>query len=110
LRQSARKIVTKILKSRGASSLGICCYNDEVALTLLAAFSDFGIEVPGAVAVIGCDDVPLAQFSIPPLTTIAFDNRAYLDFFVGNILAATKGDSLREIPSFSVSIIARRSA
>jgi DNA-binding LacI/PurR family transcriptional regulator len=109
-RQSARQTVTKILRSRRASSLGICCYNDEVALTLLAAFSDSGIEVPEEVAVIGCDDVSLAQFSIPPLTTIAFDNRAYLDFFIGNILAATKGESLREIPSFSVSIIARQSA
>jgi len=110
LRQSARKTVTKILKQRGALSLGICCYNDEVALTLLAAFSDSGIEIPAEVAVIGCDDVPLAQFSVPPLTTVAFDDRAYLDFFIGNILAATKGESLRENPSFSLSIIARQSA
>jgi LacI family repressor for deo operon, udp, cdd, tsx, nupC, and nupG len=46
------------------------CFNDEVALGLIGAFYQKGIYVPEAYSVVGIDDIPMAQCSIPPLTTI----------------------------------------
>ncbi|GAA2582383.1 LacI family DNA-binding transcriptional regulator [Winogradskya consettensis] len=49
--------------------------NDHQALGLLRALSEHGRRVPDDVSVIGFDDVPEAEFFIPPLTTVrqAFD-------------------------------------
>ena len=89
---------------------GICCYNDELAFAVLAALCDAGTAVPDSVAVIGCDDIPLARFSVPPLTTISFDNRRFLDVLIENILATSRGEPTKEAPPISLSVITRGSA
>ena len=50
--------------------VGICAFDDDTALRILAALRRHGVEVPGKVAVVGMDDIPAAQFSEPPLTTV----------------------------------------
>lgn len=47
--------------------------NDQMALGLLRAFREAGIDVPGQVSVAGFDDVPEAEFFPPPLTTVRQD-------------------------------------
>ena len=44
--------------------------NDMMALGCLRAFSDAGVAVPGEVALAGFDDIPLARFVSPSLTTV----------------------------------------
>jgi DNA-binding LacI/PurR family transcriptional regulator len=44
--------------------------NDQMALGLLRAFTELGVEVPGRVSVVGFDDVPESEFFNPPLTTV----------------------------------------
>jgi LacI family transcriptional regulator len=48
----------------------IVCANDQTALGVMHALARRGIEVPGAVAVTGFDDVPVARHLHPPLTTV----------------------------------------
>jgi DNA-binding LacI/PurR family transcriptional regulator len=108
-RAGLRKAITEML-AEAPPPLGICSYNDEVAFAILAALSDAGVPVPGSVAVIGCDDIPLAEFSIPPLTTIAFDNQEYLDHLIDNVLAASRNESLGRAPEISLSVVVRASA
>ncbi|MEV4161014.1 LacI family DNA-binding transcriptional regulator [Nonomuraea dietziae] len=52
---------------------GVFAYNDEYAMLLLAALHDAGLRVPGDVAVIGCDDLPLARLTRPRLSTVRPD-------------------------------------
>jgi len=47
--------------------------NDMMAITAMAAFREAGIAVPDQLAVAGFDDVPLARFVSPPLTTMRVD-------------------------------------
>lgn len=44
--------------------------NDMMALGCLAALAEAGIAVPGEIAVAGFDDVPVARYATPPLTTM----------------------------------------
>ncbi|WP_245827771.1 LacI family DNA-binding transcriptional regulator [Sinomonas mesophila] len=47
--------------------------NDQMALGVLRALSERGVNVPGRLSVVGFDDLPEAAFFIPPLTTVRQD-------------------------------------
>ena len=44
--------------------------NDYMAISLISALGDFGISVPGDIAVAGFDDIALARYQSSPLTTV----------------------------------------
>ncbi|MFZ0641010.1 MAG: LacI family DNA-binding transcriptional regulator [Candidatus Acidiferrales bacterium] len=48
----------------------IICSNDMTAIGVMRQSYEEGIEVPRDLSVIGFDDIRLAQFTIPPLTTV----------------------------------------
>ena len=56
-----------------ASVTGVCAYNDETAMAVLAGMHARGLRAPDDIAVIGVGDIGAAQVSLPPLTTIGFD-------------------------------------
>lgn len=47
----------------------ILCFNDMQAIGVLKALREAGREAPGGCSVTGFDDIPLAAYSYPPLTT-----------------------------------------
>jgi DNA-binding LacI/PurR family transcriptional regulator len=47
--------------------------NDQIALGLVEAFSERGIQVPKDISVIGFDNMPESKFFRPPLTTVHHD-------------------------------------
>jgi DNA-binding LacI/PurR family transcriptional regulator len=51
----------------------VFCGNDHIALGLVHAFVEAGLDVPGDVSVVGFDDVPEAAHFLPPLTTVRQD-------------------------------------
>ena len=51
----------------------VFCANDLVAVSLLQNARQAGISVPGRLSVIGFDDIDMAAFVSPPLTTMAVD-------------------------------------
>jgi LacI family transcriptional regulator len=48
----------------------VMCSNDLTAIGVLRQAYDSGIETPRDLSVVGFDDIKLAQFAIPPLTTV----------------------------------------
>ena len=48
----------------------IFAHNDDMAFGVLAALRVRGVPVPEKCSVVGCDDLPLAEFAAPPLTTV----------------------------------------
>jgi LacI family transcriptional regulator len=47
----------------------ILCFNDMMAIGVLKALREAGVEVPSQCSVTGFDDIPLAAYACPPLTT-----------------------------------------
>lgn len=48
----------------------VCCYNDRTALGALRAIHAHGLRVPEDISVVGFDDIFLAPYTEPPLTTV----------------------------------------
>lgn len=107
-RDAARAAVADLLAAGGP--VGFCCYNDEIAFMLLAALADLDVAVPEAAAVIGCDDIPLAPFSTPALTSVSLHQADVLGDLVRHILATAAGEPPPPIPSVPLSVVERRSA
>ena len=49
----------------------VFCYNDALALGALAGFRASGMGVPLKISVVGFDDLAMARYSWPPLSTVA---------------------------------------
>ena len=61
------------LYDQKVSFSAIFAQNDRMAIGAIRALRELGIKVPDAVSVIGFDDMPLASYFDPPLTTIKQD-------------------------------------
>jgi len=61
---------TSLPRLLDAGVTAIFCYNDMTALGVLLACRERGIAVPGAMSVIGFDDIRMASYATPPLTTV----------------------------------------
>lgn len=59
-------------RRRGAFD-GVAAASDVIAMRALRALADRGIRVPEDVPVVGFDDLPLAEHTVPRLTTIRQD-------------------------------------
>lgn len=60
----------KRLASLGPRPSAVMCSNDLTAIGVMREAFDYGISIPQELSVVGFDDVRLAQFIIPPLTTV----------------------------------------
>jgi DNA-binding LacI/PurR family transcriptional regulator len=71
----------------------VFCANDQMALGVLRALAEAGRPVPGAVSVVGFDDLPEAAYFSPPLTTVRQDfdelGRRALQLLVEKIAGAS---------------------
>jgi LacI family transcriptional regulator, galactose operon repressor len=63
------------LLDRAPLTTGVVCYNDLTAIGALRALRAVGCSVPGDFSVVGFDDIDLAKWTDPPLTTIAQQKR-----------------------------------
>jgi DNA-binding LacI/PurR family transcriptional regulator len=72
--------------------------NDQMALGLLAAFHEAGLEAPDDVSVVGFDDLPEAPYFTPPLTTVRQDFAELGRRGVQLVLARLRGEDLHPRP------------
>jgi LacI family transcriptional regulator len=61
---------TERLLDRRPDITAIFAQDDALAVGVLAALRNAGRKVPGDCAVIGCDDIDIAPYTAPPLTTL----------------------------------------
>jgi DNA-binding LacI/PurR family transcriptional regulator len=65
----------KALLASGERPTGVFCANDLIAMGALKAALTAGVAVPGEMSIVGCDDVEMASFVTPELTTVAIPAR-----------------------------------
>ena len=59
-----------VLLSRLPMPTAIFCANDEMAIGAITVCKQKGLRVPEDVSIVGFDDVEIAEFYDPPLTTV----------------------------------------
>jgi len=75
----------------------IFCYNDLSALGLLSEAYQQGVRIPQDLSVIGFDNLPIAEISIPPLTTVEQRAEELGQQAVALLLAALEGKPATDI-------------
>ncbi len=61
------------LAGDGRLPSAIFVQNDQMAVGALRAARDMGLQIPAQLSIIGIDDIPLAAYFAPPLTTLKQD-------------------------------------
>lgn len=89
----------------------VCAYNDELAFALLAGMRSIGLTAPRDLAVIGVDDIALAPFASPPLTSVRQNVDALIGYLTAAVLHRTAGGAPPRPPrSEAVTLVVRESA
>ena len=63
------------LSAAGEPPTALICINDLTAIGAMTALREMGVHVPGRVSVLGCEDIYMARFVNPPLTTVKLDRK-----------------------------------
>ncbi|HET7299412.1 MAG TPA: LacI family DNA-binding transcriptional regulator [Oleiagrimonas sp.] len=95
-RQSGYDAMQALL-SRQASFDAVFAASDLIAVGAMHALADHGLAVPKDVAVAGFDDIPLASFVHPPLTTAHQDTSGAGAMLVDRLLAHVAGEATENI-------------
>jgi len=85
--RSARELL-----SRKDRPTAIFAYNDIMAIGVLRAAREIGLRVPDELAVVGFDNIPLASYVTPQLTTIDQPKYRMGELAAETILRRLKGD------------------
>lgn len=89
----------------------VCAYNDEVAFALLAGMRAAGLRAPEDLAVIGVDNIALAAFADPPLTTVDQNIDVVAGHLAELVAAGIAGRPLPRMPrTESLTLVVRDSA
>ena len=83
-----------VLISQGAKFDAIFAASDLIAIGAIRALKEKGISVPEQVAVVGYDDIPVASFANPPLTTIKQNTQLAGEILVDSVLKLIRGQEV----------------
>jgi len=87
---------TKKLINSGVKFDGICAACDSIAIGAMRALLENNILIPKQVAVVGFDDISIANYTYPPLTTVKQDTN-----LAGKLLVSTLIDLLNNDKAFA---------
>jgi DNA-binding LacI/PurR family transcriptional regulator len=88
----------RVLLRRRPRPTAVFAVSDVLALGVLTAADELGIDVPGSLSVIGFDDIDEAAHSRPPLTTVAQDLREQGQTAARMALSLVAGQKVRSAP------------
>ncbi len=75
--QSSGYDAVKIILEAKEKPTAIFATNDSMAIGAMSALKERGIEIPDEIAIVGFDDIPVAQYLQPRLTTVRIDVAEY---------------------------------
>jgi DNA-binding LacI/PurR family transcriptional regulator len=95
---------------RGRMPGAIVAQNDRMAVGVIRAAQDAGLRIPEDLSVIGFDDMPLASYFDPPLTTMRQDPFQFGAAAAGLLMDMLEHpDHSRQVMRFPASLVVRQS-
>jgi DNA-binding LacI/PurR family transcriptional regulator len=99
---------SELLRTRRFSA--VFAANDHMALGLLHAFRQGGVDVPREISVVGFDDIPDARHFLPPLTTVRQDFDEVGRRTVALLLGGVTGDAVPADDQLTPTLMVRGSS
>ncbi|QPS55571.1 LacI family DNA-binding transcriptional regulator [Serratia plymuthica] len=106
--QSGMAAVDALLAG-GHTFSAIVASNDEMAIGAMKRLAECQIPVPSAVSVIGFDDIPLAPYTIPSLSSMKMPVTEMIKETINRLVSMLDGGELSKRPTFPASLILRDS-
>lgn len=97
------------LLSQGTAFTALVASNDDMAVGALKALAAHQIAVPEKVAVIGFDDIPLAPFTIPSLSSVKMPVTEMIQETIERLISMLDGGEMRNDKTFAGELIVRES-
>ncbi|XXN66491.1 LacI family DNA-binding transcriptional regulator (plasmid) [Enterobacter ludwigii] len=97
------------LLAQGRPFSALVASNDDMAVGALKALAAHQIAVPAQVAVIGFDDIPLAPFTIPALSSVKMPVTAMIQETIERLISMLDGGEMRNDKTFAGELIVRES-
>lgn len=101
--------MTALLRNTNAPT-AVLCSNDMTAIGVLRTLQQRGFRVPQDMSVVGFDDIHLADFVNPPLTTVSMSRIEIAQKAVGALLDRIEGSRVSSAPvaqSISTALVVR---
>lgn len=105
--QSGYEAAEKLLKQNPHID-AIFCASDLIAIGAMQAYQDNGFDVPKDIAVAGYDNIPVARFTNPALTTVAQNTGLAGQLLVNSLLKLINGEEVAP-QLMAVDVIVRKS-
>lgn len=89
----------------------ICAANDQLAIGMILAFLEAGINIPEDISITGMDDIEYAKLIAPKLTTVKNDPGPVAEYLIRKLLAIidNKGEEIQLNKSEPGEVIVRQS-
>lgn len=94
----------------GVSFDGVVSFSDYPAIGALHAVKEAGLRVPDDVAIIGCDDIEMASYVDPPLSSVAMPSYEASTQAMQMILDMTRGEEVPEMVEYPFELKVRASS
>lgn len=90
----------------------LVCFSDEVAMGAIQSLASRGIHVPEGISVVGIDDIDLAAFYNPPLTTVGIQKEEMAVDAAHTLLRMIEGEKVPAeelVVRYGVNLVIRKS-
>lgn len=105
----ARDVIIDLLESKVELD-SVLCVSDVIALATLSTLQELGFRVPKDIAIVGYDDISLAAYSSPPLTTVRQNIRHAGRILVESLLGLIRGEDVPDAMLTSDLVIRKSTA
>lgn len=107
--QAAYNAVSMHVKKNGLNFDGIFAVSDMMAIGALKALKERYVSIPNDVAIVGFDDIAMAELMHPALTTIRQDTQKASVVMVDKLMSLLRGEQV-ESTTMEIELIVRRSS
>jgi LacI family transcriptional regulator len=91
---SGQKIVSELIKEKSALPEMFVCANDEMAIGIMEGLSEAGYRIPGDFGVSGFDDIEMATYVRPQLSTVRINHFSWGRDIAATVLSLLKREAV----------------
>ena len=88
----------------------VICSNDISAIGMMHAIHSKRLDIPGDFSIIGFDNIHLAAYTFPPLTTVQMDGQELAHAAVDSLIDKIEGKGVPGIREISTQLVVRQTS